>query len=398
CGAAVGGLCTAAAAVVQRHQAASTRAGSRRWWYLAGSLPVLLAVLAAVAVASGRAAWGLAVAWSGPWGWAALPPAAVAGAVPAWAGVVGGALTVLCATGALGCARRAAMDVPARVLRAQGRLAFGVTAALYAFDLRNARALTTGVHHRRRRRRRLPPPRGRTLLVPWRDLTALLRSPVRLAVAPLWSAAGVVLLALAAGVGAREPAALLGLTALGAGCLGALNAAEGARLDGDDPRRASQLAFSHASLALRHAAVPVLLGWLGAGVGLLGCALLGLWHPVLPLLPATVPALVGAALVTAYRGPAPPLGVAGAGGVLLWNLRGPLVVVALAAPAYRAGGGLAAAAWLALLACVVLAWARRLAATGARPAPHAGAGGGRGADRARGEGGADRPGLAARGE
>ncbi|MBB1256514.1 hypothetical protein H3146_24635, partial [Streptomyces sp. OF3] len=288
----------------------------------------------------------------------------------------GGALTVLCATGALMCARRAAEHVPARVLRAQCRLAFRVTAALYALDLRNARSLAGSVHHRRRTRRwRLPQPRGRALLVPWRDLTALLRAPSRLPGAPLWSTTGVVLLALAARADAREAAVLLGLTALYAGYLGALRACEGARADGDDPRRASQLPWPHASLALHHALVPALLCGLGAAAGLLGCALLGLWHPKLPLLLAGVPAFVGAALVTAYRGPSPPVGVSGVAGVLLWNARGPLVVLALAAPAYPNGGGLGAPAWLALLGCLSLGWARRLAALGARPTPHAGVSG-----------------------
>ena len=159
--------------------------------------------LAAAILLGGLAAWaGLGrlpaavaavVLWSGPWGWAAQPVLAVAGqAVPA--GLAGNpapwwplalALLAVAALAALACADRAAAGVPAAALRARARTLGAMSAAALSMNTRGVATAYGEAGGTRRARFRLPPPRRRELVMLWRDLLALLRSPARLVSAVL---------------------------------------------------------------------------------------------------------------------------------------------------------------------------------------------------------------------
>ncbi|MFJ2111852.1 hypothetical protein ACIOEX_08040 [Streptomyces sp. NPDC087850] len=230
---------------------------------------------------------------------------------------------------------RAVPDVPARVLRAQAGTALRIRASLYALDPRQARAAVRATRSRTSRGvPRLPFPRRPGLVVPWRDATALLRAPGRLVWALVWAAVAVALLALSPSPDGAPVAVTL--MALPAAYLAAAQLAESARVETDDPRRAAQLPWTPGQLARRHALVPAvsLTVLFGCGGAVAFCA--GRWSDGLLLLPALVPALVGAALVNAYRGTVPaelligsmtPLGDTGPLGALLWQVRGPLVAL-----------------------------------------------------------------------
>ena len=181
----------------------------------------------------------------------------------------------------------------------------------------------------------LRPPRSRLLVLPWRDLTALVRAPGRLA----WSA----LLALAAvGLGAlavRAPhAARLPLAgALTFGYLAAAGLCESARLDGDDPGRSSQLPFRFDTLVPWHAVVPCLaLAVLAGGPAVVLAVLAGRVR-LLALVAVTIPVLVGGALVSSFRGQLEgemfggfetPLGSSAGIMITLWYVTGPLLAIA----------------------------------------------------------------------
>ncbi|MFI5621307.1 hypothetical protein [Streptomyces sp. NPDC051567] len=178
------------------------------------------------------------------------------------------------------------------------------------------------------------------------DATALPRAPGRTARAVVWAAVAVALLCLD---GVPAPVTL---TALPAGYLAAAQLAEPARLEADDVRRAAHLPWS-APGPVPAAGLLVLSG-LGAAVA----AGTGLWSDRLLVPAAPVPALVGAALVSAYRGPVPahlmlgsatPLGDTGPLGALLRQVRGPLVTLAALAavdgPLRGAEPGPAALLW-----------------------------------------------------
>jgi hypothetical protein len=273
-------------------------------------------VLAAAVVLGGLAAWaGLgrlpgAVAtvllWSGPWGWAAQPVMAVAAqAGPAGAGnpapwwPVALGLLAGSALATLACADRVVAGVPAAALRARARTLGAMSAAALSMNTRGVATAYTGAGTRRARFR-LPPPRRRELVLLWRDLLALLRSPARLVSAVLLAllAAG---LAAVAGHGRPVSLVLVGC-ALSLGYLAAAWLCEGARLDADDPRRSAQLPFRYESLAWWHAAVPclVLLAAVGVPVAVAGIVS-GDLRPLV-LLVVTIPVLVGGALVNVFRG------------------------------------------------------------------------------------------------
>lgn len=295
---------------------------------------------------------------------AAFPLLAAAGRVPAWLGA-GATAVVAAGTAALAMRTwRTAPGVPARVLRRQATAALRLTAALYAFDMRLARLVVRGAGGRSSRWR-LPPPRRRWLLVPWRDATALLRAPSHLGWAACWWLAALALGGWSDGVGYGMLAALV------AGYLAAASLAEPARLDGDDARRAAPLPWPPGALALRHALLPAAL-LLAAG------APAAVWwdgRGTATLL-AAVPALVAAALFSAFRGVVParllvgsesPLGNTGPLQALAWQLRGPLVVLgALAVPPLARFGGMgtaAAVAWTLAAGAAALAWTRYTAAS-----------------------------------
>ncbi|MEW2077552.1 DUF6297 family protein [Streptomyces sp. NPDC017966] len=329
-GATAGFAGTALATLVQRHCDTGLR---RRAWIrrTAWAVVAVLWLLAAVSLAGGSWAGEQVVPWSGPWGWAALPLVAVAGGAPAAAGWAGVALSALVLAAAGRAGADAATRIPARVLRTQAGTALRVQASLYSLDLRQARAAVRATRSRTVRSAvRLPFPRRVWLLVPWRDATALLRAPGRPAWAAIWAAVAVALLCLD-GTPAAVP-----LMALPAGYLAAAQLAEPARLETDDVRRSAHLPWPARVLALWHGAVPAAGLLVLFALGAAAAAGAGLWSDRLLVLPALVPALVGAALVSAYRGVVPvhlmigsmtPLGDTGPLAALLWQARGPLVAL-----------------------------------------------------------------------
>ncbi|MFF9148248.1 hypothetical protein ACF1BN_25690 [Streptomyces sp. NPDC014861] len=363
-GAAAGFAGTALGALVQRHGGTGQR---REPWIrrTAWALVSVLWLLAAASLAGGGRFAEPVVPWSGPWGWAALPLLAVADGAPAAAGWTGAVLSVLALALAGRAGADAAVRVPARVLRAQAGTALRVRASLYSLDLRQARAAVRATRSRRVRPAARPPyPRRGWLLVPWRDATALLRAPARPVGAVAWTAATVGLLCL------EDAPTAVYLLALPAGYLAAAQLAEAARLETDDTRRSAPLPWSARSLALRHGWVPaaglLVLFALGATVAVaLGPAPERLW-----VLPALVPALVGAALVSAYRGVVPvhlmigsmtPLGDTGPLAALLWQARGPLVALGCLAvvdgPARGAAPDAPGLLWPLLVGAGMLWWA-----------------------------------------
>ncbi len=297
------------------------------------------------------------VEWSGPWGWGAQPLLTAAGhaalpgsaspgpALPAAARTA----TVLALAG-LGLAGLVAADrsigsIPGASLRARSATMARLTGSTMALDPRGLAltARSAAATGRARRRWRLPYPRRAWLAVPWRDATALLRSPSRLA----WAAALVCTAYLLGGIAGHENRGVVALAAvagaLTAGYLAAAQLIEPARIDADDPRRAANLPYPFARLALRHAIVPATLL---AGFGLVGAAV----SAVVAGSPAAAgvtllaaPALVAGALVSAYRGPIPgalwlgvetPMGSSAGPQILVWYLAAPVVtVVLLLAPA-----------------------------------------------------------------
>ena len=273
-------------------------------------------VLAAAVVLGGLAAWaGLgrlpgAVAtvllWSGPWGWAAQPVVAVAAQAgpagarnpaPWWPVALG--LLAGSALATLAGADRVVAGVPAAALRARARTLGAMSAAALSMNTRGVATAYTGAGTRRARFR-LPPPRRRELVLLWRDLLALLRSPARLVSAVLLA---LLAAALAAVAGHGRPVSLVLVgCALSLGYLAAAWLCEGARLDADDPRRSAQLPFRYESLAWWHAAVPCLVLLAAVGVPAAVAGLVSGDLRPLVLLVVTIPVLVGGALVNVFRG------------------------------------------------------------------------------------------------
>lgn len=337
-----------------------------------------LAVLALVALAAIGAAFPLptvvatVLLWSGPWGWSAQGPLALAGGTaPAWPVALG--LLALAAAGSIVAGDRAAAGVPAAALRARARTMGEMSAAVYNLDARRVSTAYRGATATSGRARfALRPPRRRWLVLPWRDLTALIRAPSRLAWSVLLSLAAVGLGALAA----RTPhAGLLPLAAaLGVGYLAASGLCEGARLDGDDPRRSGQLPFPYRELVWWHAIVPVLLlAVLAGGPAAALAAATGHVRLLLPLA-ATIAVLVGGALVNGYRGQLEgemfngfdtPVGNSSGVTITLWYATGPLLAIApmivlwhIALASTKPAGIIAAT----LLAVALAAWLGSIAA------------------------------------
>ncbi|WP_049714502.1 DUF6297 family protein [Streptomyces caatingaensis] len=371
-GAATALTATACGALVERHGEAPAAGRTAARLSGAATAAVLAGTaLAATAVARGRPLPGSAGAllWSGPWGWAAQPfVRAAGGPAPAWP--VAAALTAAAAAAATTAAWRATPGIPTAALRRRATTAARMTASLFSLDLRRARAATRTTARRPLTTLRLPMPRSRHLVVPWRDATALLRSPGRPAMAAGWLAAAVALTATSP-AGRTGPAVLAAVLALAAAYLAAAQLAEPARLDSDDPRRGRHLPYSGAALALWHAAVPAALLTAGLAAGAALCGTAAAWTLV-----GCVPGLVGAALVSAHRGALPPRAAIGTDTpfgntasfqLVGWYLRGPLGVLATTAPALalvllgRSPGPAVLAGWLAAAGAAQLAWARRAA-------------------------------------
>jgi Family of unknown function (DUF6297) len=324
---------TGIAALTQAH----TRSPQLRW--LAPALVLAAAALAVMATVSAStplpASLTTVLLWSGPWGWAAQGPVALAGgSAPFWPVALG--LLALTAVAAVVAGDRAAGHVPAAVLRTRAQTLGEMSAALVNLDARRVTTAYRGATGSYLRARlRIRPPRLRQLALPWRDVTALIRVPSRLA----WS----VLLALGAvGLGviaaATPHAAVLPIAgALTFGYLAAAGLCEAARLDADDPRRSGQLPFSYDSLVLRHATVPGLVLAVLAGVPAAVLAALTGQTRLIPLVAGTILVLVAGALVNTYRGQLEavmfqgfdtPVGNSSGVTMTLWYVTGPLLAIA----------------------------------------------------------------------
>ncbi|MGW0927991.1 DUF6297 family protein [Streptomyces sp. NPDC002644] len=362
-------LAVSVAAVVQRSRRAADAVHRVTPWAVAA---LLLGGAQAVAAARGgdRVRWlETAELWSGPWGWAAQPVlAAAGGTAPGWP--VAALLLTAATAAALWTALRCVGGIPGETLRARARAADGVLAGLLAADARVVRLATARARGDRGRGRlarwagRLAAPGSPSLLVVWRDA-------VSLAVAPRRTGTALLLLLLAVAAAGRGPLATVAaaLAAYGA----AARLLEPARLDGDDPRRATWSPRPFERIAVAHAVVPVTVL---TAVGVLAAAATG-GGPVPGWLLGAVPVLVAAGLVGAYR-PATPAArlygspaLAGAGPMLalLWNAAGPVAGVLTAT---AAAGGAEGPGPVRILACwavaaALLLWARRRARALVRP-------------------------------
>ncbi|WP_198045683.1 DUF6297 family protein [Kitasatospora mediocidica] len=386
----LGGVClpllaTCAGLLVERSDRAAHWV--RRLTPYAALLVVALGVQSGLAAAGHPVHWLERIElWSGPWGWAGI-----AALAPTHAAVPGGwvaaALLVVLTGGCLVLADRAAATVSLTRLRERARTAAGVLAALRTVELRSAKLAVHSASGSTRRRGRisLPAPRRGWLIVPWRDATALLRSPARLGRAVVLSVPAQFCAVLAHG--ARGGLSwLAAAVALVFGYLAVAQLLEPARIETDDVRRASWSPYPFPALMLRHAIVPILAGVLLAALGATAVTLAGgglaAW-----LAPAVVPALIGAGLVNACRGVmrqdlmiSTGQGTGGGAGPFVfaaWYAAGPAVaVLALTIPlstALRSGAPAAAgqAAVLSLTLAVALlrwAWGRAAKLTG-RPRP-----------------------------
>ena len=193
-----------------------------------------------------------------------VPPRPPGPAAPWWP--VALALLAATALAALVWADRAAAGVPATALRARARTLGAMSAAVLSMNTRGVATAYTAAAGARRARFRLPPPRRRELVLLWRDLLALLRSPARLVSAVLLALLAAGLRGLASHGRPVSPACW-SAARLSLGYLAAAWLCEGARLDADDPRRSAQLPFRYrvAGLVARGGAVP------GAARGRRGC-------------------------------------------------------------------------------------------------------------------------------
>jgi hypothetical protein len=209
-----------------------------------------------------------------------------------------------------------------------------MSAAALSMNTRGVATAYTAASGARRARFRLPPPRRRELVMLWRDLLALLRSPARLVSAVLLALLATVLVAVA---GHGRPVSLvLVASGLSLGFLAAAWLCEGARLDADDPRRSVHLPMKYESLAWWHAAVPCLV--LLAAVGIpaaVACLVTGDLRP-LALLVVTIPVLVAGAMVNVFRGSFSPslfvgadtpVGNTAALGIVVWYALGTVLAV-----------------------------------------------------------------------
>lgn len=330
-------LATGAAGLVERYPAA--RNGLRRATPAVLGVAVALAGLAAwAALGHLPAALDTVVLWSGPWGWAAQGLTSLAGgAAPLWP--LAAALLGVLALAALAAGHQTAAGVPGSALRARAATMGAMSAALLSMDTRAAAtaysAANTGAAGQPRRAwLRLAPPRRPELVLPWRDLVALLRAPSRLVGAVVLALVAVGLLALAAR--GRHASPLAVACALGLGYLAAAWLCEGARLDAEDTRRSVHLPFRFRSLAWWHAIVPVLVLLVAAGAPAIALAAATGSPQALLILAVAVPVLVAGALVNVFRGEFPldmfagvdtPFGNTAVFRIIFWSAWGPLISV-----------------------------------------------------------------------
>jgi hypothetical protein len=330
---------------------------------------VLLAVQCVLAVLGHRStALERVEMWSGPWGWPALAGLQPTSAAQpgGWVGaVLLGVLTLL----AVGWAYRAAPGIPLGSLRLRARTAAGVAAALRTAELRSARLVLAQVDQRGRKvRLRIPPPQRAALIVPWRDLTALLRAPSRFGRAVLFAAPALLLAEPAASARGADRVLLTAL-AVALGYLGVAQLAEPARVEADDPRRAGWSPYPYAKLMMRHAVVPVTAAVLLMAVGAGIASALGVSSAVW-LAPVAALPLTAAAMVNACRGPSrqelmyTPRGAGSMGPFLFlaWYAAGPLTTVPALSFALGART-VSAVLWCLLCAAVLMYWSYQRALT-----------------------------------
>ncbi|MFJ9618819.1 hypothetical protein [Streptomyces noursei] len=300
---------------------------------------VMLALLAgqvALAFAGHRLAvleW--AELWSGPWGWAAQPVvAATGGPAPGWPVAV--VLLAAAAAAAFWYGHRDAANVPGAQLRSRAATVSAVASGMSTLELRAAKlAVVNAGGDAPRRSVRLPAPRNKHLIVVWRDLLALLRTPSRLGRALAWGASGAMAAGLGAGLGgAKGTLGLIAALLCGYFAVGAL--AEPARVESDDARRSAWSPFRFRTLMLHHAIVPAALGALLGVLAAVPFALSGApW--LLLVMPLCAPPFAAAAIFGACRGPArtdlmfvgvsSPTGAPGPFLFAAWYATGPLVAV-----------------------------------------------------------------------
>jgi hypothetical protein len=314
--------------------------------------------------------------WSGPWGWAAQGPVALAGgSAPLWP--LATALLAVFAVALVVTGDRAAADVPAAALRARARTIGHMSAAVLNLDVRRVTTAYRGaVGTYGRVRFAIPAPLRRWLVLPWRDLTALVRAPSRLVWSALLSFAAVGLGALAVH---SQHAALLSLAAaLTFGYFAAAGLCEGARLDGDDPSRSWHLPFRYDSLVWWHAIVPItaLVVLVGGPAAALAAATGHL--RLLPLVAVAIPVLVAGALVNSFRGELEgsmfggfdtPLGNSSGVTISLWYVTGPLLSVGpMIVLFYRSisSGRTGTITWTVVLSIALAAWLGSIARGRAR--------------------------------
>jgi hypothetical protein len=361
--------------------------GSSRWARLVrvGSVALALVGLAqfgGLATAGrDRLTTGLLAA-SGPWGWAGwalggtargLQPAQLLAALALAAGTAA----------ALAAADCSLATLPATDLALRSRAAGRAQTGLLLLDFRQIALVAQAAARARRTGAalRLPMPRARLLILPWRDATALLRRPGRLAAAAAWAAGSVLLLNAARLWAAHAHPAPV--TAAWLGCLLSLGPylaaaalVEPAREETDRPARTGLLPFTPARIALSHLVVPtVLLAVLGSAAAVATATLVSapdvVLLAVLLLFTAGAPAGIGAALLSAYRGPlryelmSLSADWYGVFPFVLWYCAPALVAIAVAAPllwhaataaTLADGTALAQFAVSAVLATALAAW------------------------------------------
>ncbi|MFI0977770.1 DUF6297 family protein [Streptomyces sp. NPDC021093] len=365
---------TALGALVERHaEAMARRAGQ---FFALGWALAALAAAGTVIAWRGHETYGLEqmLLWSGPWGWAGQPLLWALGTMgpPAAAGT---ALALCTPVLGLLLAVRELPDIPQSALRLRATVAARVGASVAMLDFRQARS---GVPVLKEQRTtpllRLPVPRQHNLLVPWRDLTCLLRQPRRISWALAWTALAFLAAAAAPSLAAspRQFATAMSLLAL---YLGAAQLTEPARLESDDIQRSTGLPWSFRRLALLHSVVPLVLLLTATSVGMAVCVVSGAPARAAAPLLAAVPALVAAALVSSYRGVMPmhlaigvdtPMGNTGPYQAAAWYVRGPLLVICLLLPVCLASArgalyGVTQLLWQLAVAGAAMWWARHTA-------------------------------------
>jgi hypothetical protein len=367
-------LGTGAAAWTEAHQ---NSRGPRATTTAIATAVVATAGLAALTAAIRLpAVIGTALLWSGPWGWAAQGPVALAGgSAPLWPLATG--LLAAAAVGLVVTGDRLAADVPAAALRTRARTIGHMSAAALNLDARRVTIAYRGaVGTYGRVRFGIRVPLRRWLVLPWRDLTALVRAPSRLAWSTLLSFAAVGLGALAV----RSPhAALLSLAAaLTFGYFAAAGLCEGARLDGDDPNRSWHLPFRYETLVWWHAIVPSLALAVLAGGPAAALAVVTGHLRLLVLVAVTIPVLVGGALVNSFRGELEgrmfegfetPLGHSSGVTIWLWYATGPLFSIGpmiILLDLAISSGHTKTLAWTVVLSIALAAWLGAIARGRAR--------------------------------